>query len=73
MAIFCLWNTGISQISIPEFGIDFNTGIPEFGIGIGTPSCCCDKREVWMCFETKQTQGSLFHSLFRSSKKDIEN
>ena len=38
MAIFYLWNTGISQFSIPEFGIEFNTGIPEFGIGIGCPT-----------------------------------
>ena len=37
MAIFCLQNTGIFQFSISEFGIDVNTGIPEFSIGIGTP------------------------------------
>ena len=43
MAIFCLQNTGISQFSIPEFGIEFNTGIPEFGIGIGCPNVCIHK------------------------------
>ena len=29
-------NTGITVTQIPVFGIEVNTGIPEFGIGIGS-------------------------------------
>ena len=39
MPFFALKIPNTYLISIPVFGIGLNTGIPEFGIGIGIPSC----------------------------------
>ena len=38
MPFFALKIPNTYLISIPVFGIGLNTGIPEFGIGIGIPS-----------------------------------